>query len=162
MTSSHETSLAETARTYALVGFIFYVLATIACLIGIVFFLSVSFWFGWMPPQVPRFFPLFPVIPLSVFCVIDIAFSAWSWITIKNIDVGKYSEARTASLILGIFGIFLAWLIGGIFLILAHMKLSEVLQPPQPAHIQRFCLNCGRSVIPDAKYCPHCGKELPP
>jgi uncharacterized membrane protein len=36
--------------------------------------------------------------------------------------------------------------------------------PPvsQPTQAARYCSNCGAPVAPDATFCPHCGKQLPP
>ena len=141
----------DTARTYALVGFIFYFIASI---VGIVGSLMMSIWaphMMWFPRRV-MFFPL-------GFSVIGIIFTVWAWITLQHIEAGKYSEGCTYSLVLGILGLFFAWLIGGIFFLLAYGKLGEAATSPAP---QRFCIYCGRQLPPDAKHCPHCGKELPP
>jgi hypothetical protein len=145
----------ETAKTYALVGFIFYLIASLAGMIGSL----ATMIFMYMPsmtcfPMNIMFFPF-------GFFAIGIIFTVWAWITLKDIEAGKYSEAKTYSLILGIIGLFFAWLIGGIFFLLAYMKLGEITAPPPAVQPQRFCVNCGRAVPVDAKYCPYCGKELP-
>jgi hypothetical protein len=31
---------------------------------------------------------------------------------------------------------------------------------PQPAAPLRFCLQCGRQIPADAKFCPYCGKKM--
>ena len=31
----------------------------------------------------------------------------------------------------------------------------------EPSEISRFCVECGRQVSSDVKFCPHCGKEMP-
>lgn len=150
---------AGTARSYALIGFIFYVLGAAGWIIGMSAMLfTTPFWWGQMPSGMVAF----PFIPMGIFGVISIGFTAWSWTTLRNIEGGRYSDARTSSLVLGIFGLFFAWLIGGIFFILAYAKLGEILQPQIPITPQRFCVSCGRAVPADAKFCSNCGKEVPP
>jgi hypothetical protein len=159
------------ARTYAFVGFIFYVLSTIAELIGalaIMFFFvtSISTSIPPSPPTTIITFPFFGLISLAVFLLFipGIILTVLAWTTVRNIDVGRYGQARTYSLILGIIGLFFGMLIGGIFFLLAYAKLGEsVIQPAAiPPKPQRFCVKCGRAVPLDAQFCPHCGKELPP
>jgi hypothetical protein len=140
----------ETARTYASVGFIFYILSAIGGLIGVLAFLFVVIGFPFFAIIGSVFFLLFiPGILLAMF----------AWITVRDIDRGVHGRARTNSLILGILGLFFGLLIGGIFFLLAYSKLGE-----STAHLSptRFCVNCGRAVSSDAKFCSNCGKELPP
>jgi hypothetical protein len=162
------------ARTYAFVGFIFYIISTIMGLIG---FLVVRFFLrvisGATSPGVivpPRFF-LVSVIFLLL-SIPGIILSIFAWITVRNIDRGRYSQARTYSLILGIIGLFYG-LISGILFLLAYSKLSETttnrisgsaIQPPPTTQAtpQRFCANCGRAASVDARFCTNCGKQLPP
>jgi len=158
---------ANTARSYAIVGFIFYVLAAVLD----IFFLFVD--------------PLGGLIWL----LLSVGLTAWAALTFSNIEKGHYTEAHTASLVLGILGLFFGLLIGGIFFLLAYGKLGELIHPqpsygfqpyphnypqqfpeappPQPSPAfnpmnQRFCVNCGRPVLAGSKFCPNCGKELPP
>jgi hypothetical protein len=162
---------AQSAKNYALVGFVFYVLGLVGW-IGLMwfFFSFLSVLRG--PPfnvdlsGVPITFGFFPfVIPVGVFFALTAGFTVWSLVTMDNIGKGKYAEARTASLVLGIFGIFLAWIIGGIFLLLAYGRLGDAMRgtevsrvPPQGA--ARICTNCGKPVGRDAKFCGHCGRQL--
>jgi hypothetical protein len=163
--------VARTARTYALIGFIFYVLSTAAGFIGalvITFFFvtSISTAASTTPPTTIIAFPFFGLIMFAAFLLFipGIILTIFARTTVRNIDAGRYSQARTYSLILGIIGLFFGMLIGGIFFLLAYAKLGE--STMQPATLQplpqRFCVKCGRAVPLDAKFCPHCGKELPP
>src|SRR3990172_4737822 len=104
-----------TARTYAFIGFIFYVITAaigilVLLIVGLIFATSISTVrsnFPTTPPTSVSAFPFF--IILMVFLIILIraivlAFFAWS--TVKAIDGGRYGQARTNSLILGIIGLF--------------------------------------------------------
>ncbi len=155
----------STARSYALVGFVFYLLAAIGWGIALLAFLATSpFWIGTMPMW-PGF--LFPVIfPFGTFGALAVGFAWWSWSTLKQIEQSRFVDARTASLVLGVFGIFLAFVVGGIFFLLAYGKLGEALQPPfmgypAPSPVLRFCTHCGRATTLEAKFCAFCGKQLP-
>ncbi len=161
----------NSAKTFALVGFIFYLLGFITNLIPLLIFLPLR---GMMMGGGPfrnefadisfgGFFPI--VFPFGIFLALTAGFTVWSWITYDNIRKGKYAEARTATLILGTFGIFLAWLIGGILLILAYSKLGDVMKERQTAQVTqkptgRMCPKCGRPIDWEAKFCEHCGKKL--
>jgi hypothetical protein len=149
----------RSARTYAFIGFIFYLLATAAGFIG----LFVIGLFVYVPSiALPSI--LIAIVFLLLF-IPGIILTIFAWMTVKNIEVGKYAQARTYSLILGIIGLFFGAIIGGIFFLLAYSNLGESMTPPmavQPLP-QRFCVNCGRAVVaPNTKYCAYCGKELPP
>jgi uncharacterized protein YacL len=163
--------VAGIARTYALIGFIFYALSTVVGFIGalmVAFFFvtSVSTATSTTPPTTVIAFPFFSLIIIAAFVLFipGIVLTIFARTTMRNIDTGRYSQARTYSLILGIIGLFFGMLIGGIFFLLAYAKLGE--SPMQPATLQplpqRFCVKCGRAVPLDAKFCPNCGKELPP
>ncbi len=161
---------ANTARSYAIVGLIFYILATVFDIFG---------------------FIVFPVFGL-IWLLLSIGLTAWAVLTFSNIEKGHFTEAHTASLVLGILGIFFGFLIGGIFFLLAYGKLGDLIHPqpsygfqpypqtypppqfpqaapapPQPSPAfnpmnQRFCVNCGRPLMTGTKFCPNCGKEVPP
>jgi hypothetical protein len=163
--------VAGIARTYALVGFIFYVLSTVVGFIGVLgiaffFVTSVSTATSTTPPAAVVAFPFFGLILFAAFLffIPGIILTIFARTTVRNIDTGRYSQARTYSLILGIIGLFFGMLIGGIFFLLAYAKLGE--SPTQPFTLQplprRFCVKCGRAVPLDAEFCPHCGNELPP
>jgi hypothetical protein len=158
---------AESAKTYTIVGLIFYVLGVIGNLIPLLFFGFFSDWLerppfnADIPFSIGPFFLLFFGIPLAF----NVGFAVWSWITLANIGKEKFFEARTAAIILGIFGIFLAWIIGGLFFLLAYGKLGEAisgtsakLETPLSKH--RICIHCGKPVGWDVKFCEHCGKDL--
>ncbi|MEE9173762.1 MAG: zinc ribbon domain-containing protein [Thermoplasmata archaeon] len=162
---------AQSARTFALVGVVFYILgAAIGGIALITTFLTFTVSMG-----MPGFgFFFFPVILQGVFIAIAIGLAVWSWMTLQHIEAGRYQEAQAPSLVLGILGLFFALLIGGIFMILAYTKLANITSGrapptvmatpplaamPQPAG--RVCPNCGRPIPMDAKFCNHCGHELP-
>ena len=148
-------------------GFIFYILGAIGSIgstIGLSFL-----WMGDMMSNMIgpfRYSPgFYALIPMIAYFILTIGFTIWSWITYNNIKQGKYSKSRTPTLILGIFGLFLAWFIGGIFLLLAYGKLGNTINPPkstQPStqHAGRICVNCGRPVAWEAKFCEYCGNNL--
>jgi len=159
-------SEAQSARTFALVGFIFFAIAAAIWVPVLVFFLAV-----WIP--IGFAFPFF--FPFAILGALAVGLAAWSWIILKDIEAGRYRSAETPSLVLGILGLFVN-LISGIFFLLTYVKLTNVsrygsLPPPQayapPAFAPpyappiRFCVNCGRPVVPDAKFCAYCGKGLP-
>ena len=162
-----------TARNYALVGFIFYVLSVVAALIGLVviaFIMSTVMYSSSNISPTPfpgtYFYPsfslLFIFLPLAfVLFVPGVILTIFAWMTVRDIDMGRYGQARTYSLILGIVGLFFGMLIGGIFFLLAHSKLSELTAQPTQQLGRRFCVNCGNPVPGDAKYCGRCGKEQP-
>ncbi len=113
------------------------------------------------------FFPW--VFPFGIFLALNVGLTVWSWTTLKDIDTGRYSQAQTASLILGILGLF-ANIISGIFFLLAYSKLGSAIayarvpppsyQPAASPAAGRICVECGRPIAMDAKFCQHCGKEL--
>lgn len=56
------------------------------------------------------------------------------------------------------FGIgFILGIIGGA-LAISWTPPTKPLTPQQPS---RFCTQCGWALPPEARYCPHCGKEQP-
>ncbi len=167
--TSYQQTEAKSARTFALVGLVFYALGTavwgsllVAALVTFFFIgISVPFGFG-------AFGFIFPLIPLGV----SVGLTVWSWSTLQRIGRGGYQDAQAPVLVLGILGLFFANFIGGIFLIVAYVKLGNVISPqppvmaapvpvaPQPAG-GRVCPNCGRPIPMDAKFCNYCGHEMP-
>ena len=177
---------ANTAKTYATVGLVFYGLSTFLWLIigaataWVLSWATISWegpWYGpWDEPLVWEWGTR-PIIPWFIFAAVAVGFlislaaTAWAYIHYKKINEGNYADARTSSLILGIFGLvpLLGSFIGGIFFLLAYWKLGEVLKGPRapiyhhtPSYAaHRFCIQCGRAVDPDTKFCAHCGAQLP-
>ena len=174
--TAYQQTEAQSARTFALVGFVFYILASVVSGIFFVvslfvfqfFVTSASFDFG------PFGFGAFPFIFQGVFLGVVVALTVWTWGTLQKIEQGAYRDAQAPVLVQGILGLFFAFLIGGIFLIIGYAKLGNVVSPrpavpvmaapapvaPQPAG-GRVCPNCGRPIPMDAKFCNHCGHELP-
>jgi hypothetical protein len=157
-----------TARNYALVGFIFYVLSVVGELVGLLVIGFILTTVVYSASNLPgtTFYPTFPLLfiflPLAfVLFVPGVILTVFAWMTMRDIDTGRYGQARTYSLILGIVGLFFGMLIGGIFFLLAHSKLSELTVQPVQQLGRRFCVNCGNPMSLDAKYCGRCGKEQP-
>ena len=157
-----------TARTYAFIGFIFYIISTVGAFIGLMIFaflFAVPIMQFPSPMQIPPITTYMTLIILIFFLAFipGIILTLFAWMTLRAIDAGRYNQAHTYSLILGIIGLFYG-LISGIFFLLAYAKLGEsmaqtFLSQPIP---QRFCVNCGRVVSLGDRFCKHCGKELPP
>lgn len=171
--TAYQQTEAQSARTFALVGVVFYIIGAVVGGIALVS-TALAFFFvtppGSLPPGVTVVFPtIFP----GIFLAIAAALTVWSWNTFQRIEGGRYQEAQAPVLVQGILGLFFALLIGGIFLILAYVKLGNVVSPPAPAPAMaapavaaqpaggRVCPNCGRPIPMDAKFCNHCGHELP-
>ncbi len=162
----------QPAKSYVLIGLIFYILGAAAFTLS--YLGSSLFMGGFIGPGMMSGYmtPYFP----SVFPIIQIVFTVWAWMTLSNINAGKYRDAQTASLILGIFGLVFAWLIGGIFFLLAYGKLGDAIRyqhlstaaagPPSPAATTPpaetgvFCPKCGKPSSEDAVYCKNCGQRL--
>jgi len=90
--------------------------------------------------------------------------------TYDRIRIGDFEGAKGPCLLWGFLGLILGGVVVGLFLILAHSKLSEVFQrapamgtpqyglPPVAKTGSAICFGCG-SVIPvNATSCPRCGK----
>lgn len=160
----------QSAGSYSLVGFIFYILSALGFLVPLIFFGIFTNWLNEPPfnANIPSGIGILMFFATVIPLALTVSFAAWTWITIDNIKKGKYAEARTATLILGIFGIFLAWLIGGIFLLLAYGKLGTAQEGPKTPQAKeplqqktgRICVHCGKPIDWDAKFCEHCGKGL--
>ncbi len=162
---------AQSSKTFALIGLIFF-----AIMAGVWSWAIVSdliFPGGPMFDGGQTFGWLFPfVFPNLLFLALSVGFAVWAWLTLRNIEVGRYSEAQTSALVLGIFGLFppIGALIGGIFFLLAYSKLGSAItyaQAPPPSvpatpvpARSRICTACGRPISMDAKFCQYCGKEL--
>lgn len=164
---------ANTAKTFALVGLVFYTLSFIGILSGII---TANWWFSWTnipwrgpwghSPSIPALIAL----GIGFGLVVHLFFLIWAYLTYKKIAEGDYIGARTATLLLGIFGLlpFLGLFIGGIFFILTYAKLGDVLRIAQVAmytHIQtpvsdKFCTSCKQVVGINDKFCPRCGAKL--
>lgn len=176
----------NTAKTYAMVGLVFYSISTFVWLLAGILGIWVMSWasISWGGPWYELFdepvvweWGMQPVLPWFIFAAIAFGFlvslvaTAYAYMNYKKINEGQYADARTSSLVLGIFGLFplIGSFIGGIFYFLAYWKLGEVLRGPRPtvypsvpgSHVNRFCVECGRVVGPDNLFCAHCGAKLP-
>ena len=158
MQRNHEVN---TTKTVALLGLILYGLATLG---------SFSDLLG-TPWDLNPFFPWVFSIWNGLGFLLSVGFTIWAYITYRNINEGRYTDARTSSLLLGIFGLlpFVGSFLGGIFFLIAHWKLGHVLRidyspiySPEPISASsRFCTQCGRIVGEDNLYCVQCGTQLP-
>lgn len=156
----------NSAKNYALIGFIFYALSTLGWLLPLALvgglFNGSLMNNNMMSFNASIFGMMFLVIPIAF----TAGLTVWSWITYDNIKNGKFVEARAATIILGVFGIFLGWFIGGIFLLLSYGKLGDVIREPKGSQIPyaaptgKFCSNCGKQISEDAKFCQNCGKDV--
>jgi uncharacterized membrane protein YidH (DUF202 family) len=156
-----------TARTFAFIGFIFYILAAAAGVFGLLilgFVASIARSVPTSTSTVSFSVVGFILLIFGIFFIPATVLAIFAWTTVKAIDAGNYNQARTNSLILGIVGLVFGVFIGGVFFLLAYANLGQA-QPPlytPPQSTQRFCVHCGSPVPPNARYCPHCGKEQPP
>jgi len=159
---------ANTAKTYATVGLVFYGLATLLEILGVI----TLAWELSQPWNRSSDVPIV-VMWLSIPILLSIIFSIWAFFAFRKIDEGNYVDARSSALIVGIFGLGLGGFLGGVFFLLAYMKLGDVLryaqQPAQqpaytvkPVHTStRVCVNCGRIADGNKHYCAYCGSKLP-
>ena len=159
-----DTFKVQSAKSFSLVGLIFYILGTLGWLIPLSIFAGVI---SYAPFNVnmPGNVGLIIFIIFGAFTALSVGFTVWCWITMDNISKGKYVDARTASLVLGIFGLVLGWVIGGIFMLLTYSELGEILSPnqtptPQSQPTGRMCTGCGKPIKWDVKFCEHCGKQM--
>ena len=164
---------ANTAKTFALVGLVFYILSFIGILSGII---TANWWFSWTnipwrgpwgpSPSIPALIAL----GIGLGLVVHLFLLIWAYLTYKKIMKGDYIGVRTATLLLGIFGLlpFLGLFIGGIFFILTYAKLGDVLRmaqgamytPIQALASDKSCASCGQVVGVNEKFCPRCGAKL--
>ncbi|MFQ5918783.1 MAG: zinc ribbon domain-containing protein [Thermoplasmata archaeon] len=169
--TAYQQTEAQSARTFALVGVVFYIIGAV---VGGIALVSTALTFTFFTTGMPMGFTFFPIIFPGIFLAIAAALTVWSWNTFQQIEQGRYQQAQAPVLVQGILGLFFAFLIGGVFLILAYVKLGNVVSPPAPAPViaapaagvaqpagGRVCPNCGRPIPMDAKFCNHCGHELP-
>ncbi|MFQ5552565.1 MAG: zinc ribbon domain-containing protein [Thermoplasmata archaeon] len=169
--TAYQQTEAQSARTFTLVGVVFYIVEAV-----VVAIFTASAWISFVSfgPSMPPGMVFFPFLFPAVFLGVAVGLTVWSWITLQKLEAGGYQEAQAPVLVLGILGLVFALLIGGVFLIIAYAKLSNVLSPrPQVAPMAapppvaspqaggRVCPNCGRPIPMDAKFCNHCGHELP-
>jgi hypothetical protein len=153
-----------TARIFAFIGFIFYILAAAVGALGILILgVVVSIASSVPTPASAISFSIVGFIPLifGIFFIPAIVLAFFAWTTIKAIDAGNYMKAHTNSLILGIVGLVFSMFIGGVFFLLAYAYLSQTQPPQSPPSTQWFCVHCGSPVPPNARFCPRCGKEQP-
>jgi len=152
---------ANTVKTLVLVGFIFYGLATLGDFTNLLN----------GPWDFNPFFPWFDPLLRGLDLIVSIGFSIWAYLTYKKISEGDYTDTRTSTLTLRLFGLLpnIGAFFGGIFFLLAYWKLGNVVpfghDPHYPSTqiptVNRFCVQCGRIVGVDNIFCSHCGAQLP-
>ena len=148
---------AATAKTYCLIGVIFSFIAALVWIIlsAILSLLATIF------------------VGLGVLAVL-IAIMVYVT-TYERIRTGDYAGAKGPCLVWGILGLVTGFGISGIFLILAHSKLSEIslyapvvgpapprpVVPPPPVATAGsiVCFGCGSFIPAAAASCPRCGRR---
>ena len=162
---------ASTAKTYATVGLIFYVLSVFGGILGLTT-LNWSLsrtniprgpWGPW--PSIPALVGL----GLGLVFLVNVILAIWAYISYKKIEEGRYLEAQTGTLLLGIFGLAFGGFLGGLFFLLTYAKIGDILKKahwqqsiPKPTIAgERYCPNCGLIVYLTDKFCPKCGSQLP-
>jgi len=171
-----DTLEANTVKTYATVGVVFYGVAILLELLGIVTAI-----YGISRPWNRTPDASIALMWLGVPVLLSIVFAVWAYSTYKKIDEGSYIEARASALIVGIFGLGLGGFLGGLFFLLAYWKLGDLLrytQMPVQKSVQaptqtlsspvnskstytRACVNCGRMADVNSHFCAYCGSKLP-
>ena len=104
-------SYTKEAKTYAKVGLAFYLTSSLVYL-SIVTLLRVSV------GHVMAFAFIFIFI-------ISLGLSYYSWVTVKQIDQGRYESARMDILILGILGVMFGLVLSGIFFLFSYRSLCH-------------------------------------
>lgn len=160
---------AGTARTYVLISIVITFLAVpVWTLIGLMLFQGVGLLLG----------------AFAVLAAIMIYLT-----TYDRIRIGDYVGARGPCLVWGIIDLLVGFLVGGLFLLLAHSKLSDVVQGriqttppawqpapsstgwqpsysgrassiPPPQACQKICFGCGATIPLGGASCPRCGKAV--
>ncbi|MFQ6012024.1 MAG: zinc ribbon domain-containing protein [Thermoplasmata archaeon] len=167
--SAYAQAEAQSARTFALVGFVFYIIGAAVAGISVLTTLVAVAAFT-MPGMVgfPGAF-FFSFLFSAVFLGAAVFLTLWAWGTLQDIEAGNYLKAQAPSLVLGVLGLFFALIVGGIFLILAYVKIGNVVGPVSATpHVAtpravggRICPHCGRPIAMDAQFCSYCGERLP-
>jgi len=166
-----ETLDASTAKTYATVGLIFYILSVLSGILGLI-----TLNWGFSRTNIPRGpWGSWPSISALVGLGLGLVFLAnvilaiWAYKTYKQIEDGQYLKAQTGSLLLGIFGLVFGGFIGGLFFLLTYAKIGDILKkthwiqstPKSAVTSERYCSSCGLVVHLADKFCPKCGSSLP-
>jgi lysylphosphatidylglycerol synthetase-like protein (DUF2156 family) len=153
-----------TARIFAFIGFLFYILAANVGVFGFLIIGVVASIASSVPTSTSGIsFSIvgFILLVFGLFFIPAVVLALFAWTTIKAIDGGNYMQARTNSLLLGIVGLVFGVFIGGVFFLLAYANLGQTHPPPSPPSTQQFCVHCGSPKLPNARFCPRCGKEQP-
>jgi hypothetical protein len=162
---------ASTAKTYATVGLIFYALSILSGILGL-FTLNWGLartniphgpWGSW--PSIPALIGF----GIGLLFLANVVLALWAYKTYKQIDDGRYMEAQTGALLLGIFGLVFGGFIGGLFFLLTYAKIGDIQKKAQWAQFpptqgvagERYCISCRHVVYLTDKFCPKCGTQLP-
>ena len=117
-----------------------------------------------------------------IMCLGATASALWGFNTLGRINDKKYEDARGSLQTLGLLGLPFGMIIAGLFFLLAHSKLAEVVEkpaqpleivppaprppstpvpavPPPPSVEVLYCTSCGLQIPTDTKYCPYCGEK---
>ena len=172
---------ANTAKSFCLVGLIFYALITFGALLAIIMVTwlfswidmpMIDSWGGWGPraswgaPNVTLLIGLL----IGLVLIVNLFFTYWAYRTYKKVDEGNYADARSSALMLGILGLLFGGFLGGLFFLLAYSKLGNVLREreqmplrsitgiPQPAGT-KYCVSCNTEILAHDQFCENCGSK---
>jgi len=166
-----------TARTYILISIVITFLSIpVWVIIGFVWTVQWNWWYPYGSP--PLWIALIPGA-IAFFVAVMIYLTTYDRVTI-----GDYLGARGPCLVWGIIDLFSGLIVGGIFLLLAHSRLSDMTrgmryrgsyQPqypspgygPSPGYTPApgasgagsVCFGCGATIPAGATACPRCGKR---
>lgn len=167
---------AAVAKTYCLIAVIMsFIAAAVWVLVGLSLS-SIRFFTG-----ASALFLVFGLVAVLIAVMVYLT-------TYDRIGIGDYVGAKGPCLVWGFLGLIFGFLIPGIFLMLAHSKLSEIAQPASPMPVTMsyapprvpphtsttppprtmgtsappgslVCFGCGLFMPATATTCPRCGKR---
>ena len=122
------------AHEYAVIGSVFFFLFTVLPLLAVslLFVVSTPSILGLVAMWTGCVVPLEWILPITMgfgvlSIIIILIFIAAYLTTVKRIDDGLYEAAKTPCLIMGILGLFVGFIVPGLFFMLAYTKLGEVI-----------------------------------
>ncbi len=174
---------ANTAKSFCLVGLIFYALITLGALIAIIVITWLFAWIDtpmngtwgirgpWTPWEGPNITILIGLL-IGLVLIVNAFFTYWAYRTYKKVDEGNYADARSAALMLGLFGLLFGGFLGGLFFLLAYSKLGNVLRERDQIPLEsitgipesagtKYCVSCNTVIRAHDHFCENCGSKQP-